>query len=124
MLFFQLYSLVECGVSLLFGAPGSSPYKTLITSFFPLSLVVLSKVAFVLLWAVYILPRLMVSFALPPFVTPEDETKLFKMLTKATNNQKSGLEKAKPHGAAKGTGQKQARAGQTKISSSHDAELL
>ena len=111
MLFFQLFSLTEDGVTLLFGTPGSSPYNALITSQFPLFLVVISKLALVLLWAMYILPRLMVSFALPPFVTLDDEDKLFTMLTQATKTQKAGVDMAKKYGGAFGAAAQKKAAG-------------
>jgi len=84
MLFFQLYSVTESAIVLAFGTADSAPYNLLITSYIPGShgmVVILSlKAALVGLWATFILPRLIVAFALPPFVTKKDEQKLFEKL--------------------------------------------
>ena len=88
MLFFQLYSFVEWSVAILFGTAASAPYAYLLSETVP-SFVQPAKLLGVLLWAVYILPRLVVAFALPPFVTREEEERLGAQLVKGLKKPKA-----------------------------------
>mmetsp|Transcript_34954 Transcript_34954/g.91771 ORF Transcript_34954/g.91771 Transcript_34954/m.91771 type:complete len:252 (-) Transcript_34954:525-1280(-) len=89
MLFFQLYSLTEWAVVLLFGTPASAPYTYLLDEMAPAYLRAL-KILLVLAWSTYILPRLVIAFALPPFVAEEEEKRLGDLLVQAIQKKKKG----------------------------------